>query len=102
MPVTKTSDLDTLSKQLQDLCLQSDKIDKEKVKVEKRILKLKSKEPRIGERVRIKNPTYSPYLKDIEGDSNGTITKITPKGRICITTNNREQTNQLRKNIYQI
>jgi len=51
MPVTETSDVDTLSKQLQDLCLQSDKIDKDKAKVEKRILKLKNKEPRIGERV---------------------------------------------------
>jgi len=51
MPVTETSDLDILSKQLQDLCLQYDKIDKEKAKVEKKILNLKSKELQIGERV---------------------------------------------------
>ena len=38
MPVTELSDIDILSIQLQDLCLQSDKIDKEKAKVEKKIL----------------------------------------------------------------
>jgi len=55
MPVTEITDLDTLAKQLQDLCIQSEnKIDNEKVKVEKKILNLnKSKELQIGERVRM-------------------------------------------------
>ena len=53
----------------------------------------------VGDRVCILNPTFFPYFNDIEKDSNGTVTSISKKGRICILTDNGERTNHIKKNV---
>lgn len=97
------NELEKLTKKLEDLRLESKRIDEEKTKIEKAIVDIKksTKIALVGDRVRISNPTFSVYHNDIESDSIGTVTRVTDK-RVCILTDNGEKTNRVPKNVSRI
>jgi len=95
------NELDTLTRKLEDLHLESKRIDKEKTKIKQEITELKKSVIVVGDRVRIDNPTFSVYHNNIESDSVCTVTRITSK-RICILTDNGERTNRIPTNVSRI
>ena len=96
MPTEST--LDSLTRRLEELEIEAKTI-KDTVDALK-IAQIELKEQvKVGDRVRIRNPTFFPYFNDIEKDSNGTVTSISKKGRVCILTDNSERTNRIKKNI---
>ena len=96
MPTEST--LDSLTRRLEELEIEAKTIKDtvEALKIAQAKLKGQIK---IGDRVRILNPTFFPYFNNIEKDSNGTVTSISKKGRICILTDNGERTNRVKKNV---
>jgi len=96
-----TDELEILTRKLEDLRLESKRIDEEKTKVKKEIIDLKKSKISLGDRVRISNPTFSKYHNNIESDSIGTVTRVTNK-RICILTDNGNKTNRVPKNVSRI
>jgi len=96
-----TDELEILTRKLEDLRLESKRIDEEKTKVKKEIIDLKKSKIRLRDRVRISNPTFSEYHNNIDSDSIGTVTRVTNK-RICILTDNGNKTNRVLKNVSRI
>ena len=96
-----TDELEILTRKLEDLRLESKRIDEEKTKVKKEIIDLKKSKIGLGDRVRISNPTFSEYHNNIESDSISTVTRVTNK-RICILTDNGDKTNRVPKNVFRI
>ncbi len=96
-----TDALDTLTRKLEDLRLELDRLDTERTKIKQKISKLQQTAIAVGDRVRISNPTFSVYHNNIESDSLGTVTRVTKK-RICIRTDNGELTNRIPRNVSKI
>ena len=106
MPTDTSDALDTLTRKLEDLRLELNRLDTEEVRIRQEITDLKEVVVQdtvivIGDRVRISNPTFSVYDNNIELDSLGTVTRVTKK-RICIRTDNGDLTNRIRKNVTKI
>ncbi len=74
-----TDALDTLTRKLEDLRLELDRLDTERTKIKQKISKLQQVAIAVGDRVRISNPTFSVYHNNIESDSLGTVTRVTKK-----------------------
>ena len=68
-----TDALDTLTRKLEDLRLELDRLDTERTKIKQKISKLQQIAIAVGDRVRISNPTFSVYHDNIESDSLGTV-----------------------------
>ena len=105
MPTDTPDALDTLTRKLEDLRIELNRLDIEEVRIRQEITELKEIVQDtvivVGDRVRISNPTFSVYHDNIELDSLGTVTRVTKK-RICIRTDNGELTNRIRKNVTKI